>query len=369
MKVPFNNLASHPGLTESRILDVLSSVVHNQCYLFGPQVRRFEATFADYSGYEHAVSTANGTDSLELALRALGVGAGDRVLAVANAGGYATIATRAIGANTFFCDVEPDTGLISLAELESALQLRPSALVITHLYGRMVNMQQVFALADEFHVPVIEDFAQSHGARLTKQPVGNPTNRADRMHLACFSFYPTKNLAALGDAGAVVTHQPDLARKVRALAQYGWNEKYQVEFDTGRNSRMDEIQAAVLNERLTFLDSNNSIRRKIAKRYRNGIQNLRIKCDNESGGHDVEHLFIIQSSERDLLIQHLTKCQIETSIHYPIPDHQQQAWRQDFSSVSLPVTEKRAAEIVSLPCHPGLKEHEVDYVIHCCNQF
>ncbi|MEM7053925.1 MAG: DegT/DnrJ/EryC1/StrS family aminotransferase [Pseudomonadota bacterium] len=369
MKVAFNNLASHPGLTKRQILDIFSNVVRDQNSLFGPQVRRFEATFADYSGYKHVISTANGTDSLELALRAVGVGTGDQVLTVANAGGYATIATRAIGANTFFCDVEPDNGLIALSKLKSALQDRPSALVITHLYGRMVNMQQVFALTDECRIPVIEDFAQSHGARLAGKPVGDYPNIASCMHLACFSFYPTKNLAALGDAGAVATNQPDLAKKIRALAQYGWNEKYQVEFDTGRNSRMDEIQAGILNARLEFLDSNNKIRREIAKKYRNGIQNHKIKCDSESGGYDVEHLFILQSSQRNRLIQHLTECQIETSIHYPIPDHQQRAWRQDFRKVNLPVTEKRAAEILSIPCHPGLKEHEVDYVIRCCNQF
>ena len=330
-------------------------------FVLGRAVREFEAAFAAYCGVAHAVGVGNGTDALEIALRALDVAAGDRVLTVANAGGYANAAIRATGATPCYVDVDEATLQMSVDTFAKALALKPRAIILTHLFGKLVNFDALLPLAASANIPIIEDCAQAHGARRDAKRAGAFGA------IGCFSFYPTKNLGALGDGGAVVTRDAALAEKIRALRQYGWQHKYHVNLAGGRNSRLDEIQAAVLLARLPSLDMENAKRRGIAAAYAREISHPDIHVPDRSGEHDVVHLMVVRCKQRDVLAAHLERQGIASDIHYPVPDHRQAAYFD--SCISLPVTERLAAEILTIPCHPAMRDDEIESVIHACNHF
>jgi dTDP-3-amino-2,3,6-trideoxy-4-keto-D-glucose/dTDP-3-amino-3,4,6-trideoxy-alpha-D-glucose/dTDP-2,6-dideoxy-D-kanosamine transaminase len=334
-------------------------------FVLGEEVAAFEREFGDHCGVAHAIGTANGTDALEISLRALGIGAGDRVLTVANAGMYASTAIRACGAEPVYADVEErDMNLAPDAVARAlSLPLKPQAIVLTHLYGRMASVGEIADLAKRAAVPLIEDCAQTHGARMDRRHAGSFGT------LGCFSFYPTKNLGALGDGGAIVAADDALAAKIRAICQYGWGAKYRVDCAGGRNSRLDELQAAFLRARLPGLGKENARRCAIAARYGMEIANPRIGVPARGGESDCVHLFVVRSARRDALAAHLAQNGVGSDIHYPIPDHRQPAFRADCETVRLPVTERMAAEILTLPCHPGLSDREVAQVISACNSF
>ena len=359
-RVPLNDVRRHTRAMVDQLTLELERVLSRGWYILGPENDIFEQAFAAYCGVTHAISVANGTDALELALRALGVQPGQAVATVGNAGFYATTALLAIGAVPIFVDVDPETQLMSLDALRCAVdRASPQCVVVTHLYGRLADVEKIAEVCGARGIPVIEDCAQAHGAKR-----GN--RRAGSFGAAgCFSFYPTKNLGALGDGGAVVTHDLNTANCVRSLRQYGWEDKYRVTRRQGRNSRLDEIQAAVLHAKLPYLDDWNSRRREIARRYTREISHPGVKCPTGFGDDHVAHLYVIRCENRDGLRGHLESEGIATEIHYPIPDHHQPAF--DFNSSGLPVTERLADEVLTLPCFPEMTEDEIIRVIRAIN--
>ena len=300
-----NDIRRQNQAIADEIETAVKRVIDAGWYILGPEVSRFEAEFASYCGSKECVTTANGTDALELALRALGIGAGDHVGTVANAGGYATTAILRAGAVPVFLDVDEVTWTISPQELSKAKNLR--AAIVTHLYGKMADMPALLASG----VALIEDCAQSHGARLQGRAAGTWGVAG------CFSFYPTKNLGALGDGGAVITNDENLSDQMRALRQYGWKTKYISEVPGGRNSRMDAIQAAILRVKLPYLDQWNQRRREIAARY--DVAFGKRPCLGEDY---VAHLYVLRSRRphRDRLRELLAAKGIATDVHYPVPD-------------------------------------------------
>ncbi len=356
MTVPFLDLKRRSFGEDSAIRAVLDS----GRFIGGRAVHSFESSFADYLGTPFCVAVANGTDALELALRAAGVQSGDEVATVANAGMYATTAIRSIGAVPLYVDIDPDTFLISLRALEAAADRATRALVVTHLYGRMAPMPEIMSLANRRGMIVVEDCAQAHGARLSGRHSGTWGVAG------AFSFYPTKNLGAFGDAGAVVTSHKDIADRVRALREYGWDKRFYSSIPGGRNSRMDEIQAAVLGAKLPLLDDMNGKRREIAKRYAIGISSMmNVNISVITDDSFVAHQAVITCERRDDLAFWLAGRGIETGIHYPVPDHLQRSQNGlVFRNGSLEATEVSARRVLSLPCFPELRDNEVDYVIN-----
>ena len=341
----------------------LQRVVDSGWYVLGPQVRDFEAAFARHVGVGHAVGVANGTDALTLALRALGVGPGQRVVTVANAGGYASTAIRQLGAEP--CYVEVERQRLTLAPESLAELLRstpPAAVVVTHLYGQMADIGPIAELCRQAGVPLVEDCAQAHGARRDGRRAGAWGA------IGCFSFYPTKNLGALGDGGAVATDDARLAERLRALRQYGWGRKYEVTLPGGVNSRLDELQAAVLLAKLPRLDAANEERRAIARRYATAFAELPLVCPPPPDEDDVVHLYVVRTPRRAALQAHLSAQGIGCDVHYPVPDHRQPAWAAS-AVPALPITEAACAEVLSLPCYPGLTSAQAGQVIDAVRGF
>ena len=354
MKVPLNDLSRQPAAMAAEVAAAVRAVLDSGWYILGPQVDAFESEFAAYCGAAHCIGVGNGTDALELALRALEIGPGDQVATVANAGGYATAAIRAVGAEPLYVDVEDASMNMDPAALAAARTARTRAVIATHLYGRMAAMPALIEAAAG--IPVIEDCAQAHGARLGGRTAG--TWGA----LGCFSFYPTKNLGAAGDGGAVVTGDAALAARVRTLRQYGWTSRYRAASSGGRNSRLDELQAAVLRVKLSYLEQGNARRRGIASQYNRSLGDTGLQLPGV-GQDYVAHLYVARSSARDSLREALRTAGIGSDIHYPVPDHRQEsAAGHSWAQTALPVTVRCCREIVTLPCFPELRDDEIRYV-------
>ncbi|AXK70897.1 DegT/DnrJ/EryC1/StrS family aminotransferase [Lysobacter sp. TY2-98] len=363
--IPVNSLARHIAPLQQQLSAAAARVVASGHYVLGPHVVEFERAFARYCGARECIGVANGTDALELGLRALGVEPGDGVAVAANAAMYGTTATQACGAQPVFVDVDATTGTLDPADLERVLadDDRIRVVIATHLYGRLADMAAIKRIAEARGVRVMEDCAQAHGAVRDGERAGAIGDAAS------FSFYPTKNLGALGDGGAVTTNDPAVADRVRRLRQYGWEGKYNNVDRGGRNSRLDEIQAAMLAELLPRLDEWNVRRRAIANRYSEGIKNPTIAVPPVAGDDYVAHLYVVQTETRDALRDHLAAAGIQSDVHYPTPDHRQPCHDGAFAEVRLPVTEHMARSVLTLPCFPELEDAEVDRVIESCNQF
>lgn len=360
--VPLNDLGRQTGEVACRVSGAIERVVKQGRYTLGAENAAFEADFAAFCSVSCGIAVGNGTDAIELALRGLGITAGDIVATVANAGFYTTTALLTIGAIPLFVDVEPETHVMSRRTLARVLERHPvKCVVVTHLFGRLAEMQPIIDLCQPHGIPVIEDCAQAHGAARQGRRAGSFGR------LGCFSFYPTKNLGALGDGGAIVTSDSELAERIRLLRQYGWEEKYQVTLAGGRNSRLDEIQAAVLRAKLPYLDDWNYARRAIARHYSSEISNHRVVCPQivESDEY-VAHLYVVLCKERDDLRQHLFAAGVATDIHYPIPDHRQ-AVITNGHACDLSVTERQAKEVLTLPCFPEMTNDEITQVIQAVN--
>jgi len=360
MRVPLNDLRRGRERYAAGLRAQFEHVLAQGSYILGEQVSAFESEFAAFCGVAHCVGVASGSDALELALRALGVGAGDDVLTVANAGMYGTIAIRAVGAHPQYVDVDDDTLTLSPPHLAAALTPRTRAVVVTHLYGRLASIVDIVAFAREHGIAAIEDCAQAHGARLGAARAGGFGT------IGCFSFYPTKNLGALGDAGAITTGDAALAQRLRALRQYGWEQKYRVTVHGGRNSRLDELQAAMLRVRLPHLDDENAARRRILRAYAERIDHRSIRAPAAPGDDCVAHLAVVRSPQRDSLRRHLEAAGVGTDVHYPIADHRQPVARATVTP-PLPVSERACAQVLSLPCFAAMTADEVDHVIGACN--
>jgi dTDP-4-amino-4,6-dideoxygalactose transaminase len=339
----------------------LDDVLNSGTFVLGLECTRFETAFAAWCGARHALGVGNG--AIEIVLRALGIGPSDAVATVANAGAYATTAIVACGATPVFVDVDEVTCNIDVAALGATIAKGVRAVVLTHLYGRLAAPDAVAKLCADEGVYLIEDCAQAHGARLRDR-------RAGTFGVAgCFSFYPTKNLGALGDGGAIITNDSGVADKVRRLRQYGWQAKYRSIDAGGRNSRLDEMQAAVLSTKLPYVDAQNARRREIARRYTERISNPAIDVPLRAGESDVVHLFVVRSRDRDALAVHLRHEGIHTDVHYPVPDHRQPVFGARFATTKVPVTERLAGEVLTLPCHPAMTDDEVSHVIAACTAF
>lgn len=360
-RVPLNDLVRQNTLVHDELVASTRRVIERGWYVLGSECASFETAFADYCGVAHAIGVANGTDALELALRAVGVGKDDAVVTVANAGFYTSTAIHAIGAKPVYVDVVAETHSMCIESLEQALaQQAVRAVIVTHLYGRLAGIEGIESICRPRGIPVIEDCAQAHGAARDGRKAGSFGA------VGCFSFYPTKNLGALGDGGAIITSDPAIAGRVRELRQYGWDKKYQVARAGGRNSRLDEIQAAVLLAKLPHLDRWNEERRKIARLYSTEIKNPRVRCPADFDGSNVAHLFVVCCDDRDGLRKHLDSLGIGSDVHYPVPDHRQPAYSAS-QTHGLAVTEDLSTQILTIPCFNGMEQDEISRVVAAMN--
>ena len=365
--IPVNSMTRHT----KPLIDTLShramEIIASGHYVLGPNVQAFENEFATYCGASSAIGVGNGTEALELGLRGLGVTNGDTVAVVANAAMYGTMAVLACGATPMFVDVNTETATMSpvaLKKLMADTSIKPKAIIVTHLYGRLADMPALMAIADSHKVLVLEDCAQAHGA------MDQDGRRAGNFgKAACFSFYPTKNLGALGDGGAVVTSDVQIERRVRQLRQYGWRSKYNNELAGGRNSRLDEIQAAFLRIMLGHLDDWNQRRREIANRYSLEIRHPDIRTPAMARHEYVAHLYVIRTSRRAELQAYLRSRGVESDVHYPIADHNQLMFDGRYKDILLPATDQLCNEVLTLPCFPELTDAEVARVIDACNRW
>jgi dTDP-4-amino-4,6-dideoxygalactose transaminase len=363
--IPVNALDRHIAPLSKQMELVAAKVITSGYYVLGPNVKAFESEFAAWCGVAECVSVANGTEALELGLRSLGVTAGKSVAVVANAAMYGTTATLACGAEPVFVDIDPITFAMDPKALEAVLATRHiDTVIVTHLYGKLADMPAFKGLSEKYGFTIFEDCAQAHGARDEQGRKAGSFGTA-----ASFSFYPTKNLGALGDGGAVVTNDPRIAEKVRQLRQYGWTAKYCNVLPGGRNSRLDEIQAAFLRVMLPMLDGWNARRRNVANRYSKEIRNKKITVPPVGGDNIVAHLYVIRTTDRPSLQRHLAEAQIGSEVHYPVPDYRQPLFDERFAHVKLPITEACSDTVLTLPCFPELTDEEVARVIEACNKW
>ena len=355
--VPFGDLKRQYESIKAELDEAAARVLASGWYILGPEVRTFEAEFAAFCGIDHAIGVGNGTEALYLALIALGVGAGDEVISVANAADYEPLTILQAGARPVFVDVDERTYTLEPELLEAAITPRTKAIMPVHLYGRMADMAAIMAVAARHGLPVIEDCAQAHGAQLRGRVAGSIGV------CGCFSFYPSKNLGALGDGGMITTADAELAAKLRRLRVYGWEKRYHTVDSGGINSRLDEIQAALLRVKLRHLADWNTARRRIAQRYNQLLADTSLLLpDLPADESHVFHLYVVQTPQRDRLQAALQQRGVETAIHYPLPAHLQPVYQGLAEPGSLPVTERLAGTVLSLPIYPELTDAEVDAV-------
>jgi dTDP-3-amino-2,3,6-trideoxy-4-keto-D-glucose/dTDP-3-amino-3,4,6-trideoxy-alpha-D-glucose/dTDP-2,6-dideoxy-D-kanosamine transaminase len=360
-----NNLSKHIKNHEKIIKNALNRVLDSGWLVLGPEVSEFERSFSEYIGTSYCVSVANGTDAIELALRSFNLKSGDQVATIANAGMYSTTAILAVDAKPYFMDVDIGTKLVTLVDVEKAIAAGAKAVILTHLYGLAIPESEAISdLCNKRGVFVLEDCAQAHGAKINGKKVGSFGD------IASFSFYPTKNLGAIGDGGAIVTNSECLAIAVRALRQYGWESKYNTVFKGGCNSRLDELQAAVLREFLPWLDRWNARRREIATLYSNKIVHPEISLPPRISGEDyVGHLYVVTSIYRDSLSMYLRAVHIGTDIHYPTPDHRQKVFKGKYATLNLHNTERLSNEVLTLPCYPEMEDSDVEMIAEAVNKW
>lgn len=364
--VPFLSLKDVNDSFEPELSETVLRVVHSGWYLLGSEVKTFEANFADYCGVKHCVGVANGLDALTIIMRAykeMGVlHDGDEVIVPANT--YIA-SILAINANDLVpVSVEPrlDSYLIDPSQIESAITNKTKAIMPVHLYGQLCDMEVIQKIADKYNQLIIEDSAQAHGAERNGKKAGAFGNASG------FSFYPGKNLGALGDAGAITTNDDELAETARQIANYGSTKKYVNKYK-GVNSRMDEIQAAVLSLKLKRLDVDNNRRRAIASEYHKRIVNPNIVLPQGTDDlSHVVHVFIIRSLHRDDLASYLEKNGVQTLIHYPIPPHRQSAYKE-WNERSYPISEQIHREVLSLPMSQTMTDDDIDAVVTAVNAF
>jgi len=354
---------------KSEIDEAIRQTLDSGRYILGGQVSEFEREFAAYIGAKRCVGVANGTDALHLALSAAGVGAGDLVITVAHTAVATVAAVEMAGASPLLVDIDPATFTISPEAVEDAIRNfrdrphihrigRIRAVLPVHLYGRPADMRAICDIARRYDLKVVEDCAQAHGATIHRFKVGVFGDAA------AFSFYPTKNLGALGDGGAVVTNDPEVAERVGLLREYGWRERY-VSDQPGFNSRLDELQAAILRVKLKYLDVENARRREIARIYDDRLASTSLRLpERPVGVESVYHQYVARCDERDGLREHLRERGVGTLVHYPVPVHLQPAYRNrvPVHRGALPATEQAARQVLSLPMDAQLSDAQVERV-------
>ena len=363
LKVPFLDLAAMTKEVRGTIDQGWARLLENSRFIGGDAVEEFERAWAAYGKTAHAIGVANGTDALQLTLVALGIGPGDEVIVPSNTFVATAEAVVLAGATPVFADVSPRTLQMTADDVEAAITKRTRAVIVVHLYGQMTDMDALSQATDRAGILLIEDAAQAHGATWCGRRAGS-IGRA-----GCFSFYPGKNLGAFGDAGAVVTSDTDLAKRIRSLRDHGRvaGSHYRHEF-VGTNSRLDALQAVVLTAKLARLDAWNEARREIAQQYRAEFAVGPVRMVEETpGSRGVYHLAVARVPDRERVQQQLTEMGIQTGIHYPIPCHQQAPYLR-FATRPLPVTEAAAPELMSLPMYPHLRVDQVARVCDAVNE-
>lgn len=358
MKVPFLDLGATYRELKDEIDAAVARVLDSGWYILGEEVESFESEFASYCGAKNAIGVANGLDALVLALRAVGVGAGDEVIVPSNTFIASWLAISAVGAVPVPVEPDPHTFNMGEAGLENALSARTKAIMPVHLYGQPADLDPIVKFARANGLAVVEDAAQAHGAEYKQKRIGGHGD------IACWSFYPGKNLGAFGDGGAVTTNDNDLAERVRLLRNYGSQEKY-LHVEKGVNSRLDTMQAAILRVKLRHLDEWNNRRRKIAKTYLEALSKSDLRLPMvPQWANPVWHLFVVQSDERDALQQRLSSAGIATLIHYPVPPHEQKAYADmGMRPGQFPIAESMAKSALSLPIGPHLSAEAAEAVV------
>lgn len=340
---------SYQDEIEAAVLKVLRS----NRYILGEEVEALESEFANYIGVHAAIGVANGTDALEISIRALDIGPGDEVITVSHTAVATVAAIEAAGAIPVLVDVDPIYYTLNPEQLKEVLSPKTKAVIAVHLYGQAADLDAISQFCAENKLFLIEDVSQAHGAKWKGKRLGSIG------HIACFSCYPTKNLGAIGDAGLIATNDAKLGAKVRMLREYGWQDRYISDL-VGRNSRLDELQAAILRIKLRHLDADNGKRQHIASQYSKMLagQSLQLPATRENAEH-VFHLYVIRTANRHELIEHLKVCDIQAGIHYPMPVHIQPAYKTRIrTAVNMRVTERLSEDVLSLPIYPELKyEH------------
>lgn len=368
MQIPYIYLKRETNFIHKELLQGVEQVIDSGWFLNGNELQNFETEFSNYCGTKACVGTGNGLDALKIILLAYkqmhGWNDGDEVIVPAHTFIASALSIVQAGLKPVFCDVRQEDYLLNAQKLSAKITPKTKAVVAVHLYGKLCDMPAIKQIASQYNLKIIEDAAQAHGATdIQGLKAGNIGDAA------AFSFYPTKNLGALGDAGAIVTNDLALANLCRKIANYGQTIKYQHDY-VGVNSRMDEIQAAILRAKLSHLDENNSLRAKIAHRYLNNIQNpcIHLPYQGKVVSNTVWHIFPIFCTHRDQLQNYLRSRGIDTLIHYPIPPHLQKAFIE-YNTQSFPMAEKICKEELSIPLYPSLSNEEIEYIIQTINQF
>ena len=363
--IPFADFKAQYAAIRTEIRQAIDGVLESGWYILGEQGRAFEEEFAAYLGSAHAMGVGSGTDAIQLALMALGIGPGDEVIIPANTCMPTICGIMAAGARPVAADVSEATLTLDPASVETKLTSATKALVPVHLYGHPCDMDALNALAQSGGLVVVEDCAQAHGAMYKRKKCGMLA------HAAAFSFYPTKNLGAYGDGGAVVTSDPDTAERVRSMRNYGEDRRYHHN-RPGINSRLDELQAAILRVKLRYVDTWNTRRKELAAKYLNALADAEVTLPFVAPWATPSwHLFAVRSKHRDALQGHLKEKGIQTLIHYPIPVHLQEACREimQANAGDLPIAEAACRQVLSLPLYPELPGESVERVINAVLEF
>lgn len=364
MKIPFVSFEPMNQEIDEKVTDALARVWHSNWYIRGNEVTDFEEKFARYCGTRYCIGCGNGLDAIYLILKAYDIGPGDEVIVPSNTFIATALAVTYTGAVPVFVEPDIESYTIDINRIEEKITDRTKAIIAVHLYGQTADMDKVNTIARRHHLWVIEDAAQAHGAEYKGIKAGNLGDAA------AFSFYPGKNLGAIGDAGAVVTNDASIADKIRALGNYGSDYKYHHIY-AGTNSRLDEVQAAVLSEKLLYLDKWNECRDEIARRYLVQIKNPKIiKPAKMADNKHVWHVFAVRTKERDNFEKYLNENGIGTTIHYPIPIHLQGAYENlKMQQGSLPIAEEISATEISLPMYYGMRDEEIEYITEIINRY
>lgn len=360
--VDFLNLQEINSRFRNEILSSIERVIDSGWYISGEENKKFCEKFSRYCGVNHTIGVANGMNALELIIKAYGFGNNDEIIVPANTYIASILAISENNCTPVLIEPDINTYNINPNLIEEKITERTKAIMVVHLYGQAVQMQKIWELAKKYDLKVIEDAAQAHGACYNGKLVGNLGDAAG------FSFYPGKNLGCLGDGGAVTTNDENLFDKISALRNYGSFIKYHNLYK-GVNSRLDEIQAAILSVRLKYLDQDNARRREISKYYRDNIRNENITLPSayDESAH-VWHVFVVRTDNRDNFQRYLTENGIQTVIHYPVPPHKQPAYRE-WNRLSFPITEKIHRDVISLPMSPAMTDSEVEEVVEVVNRY
>ena len=364
-KVKMNDFLAEDIPLRQEMLAAVTAVFDSGRYILGKEVEAFEREWANLCGAEFCVGVGNGMDAIEIALRALDIGPKDEVVTTPVTAFATVLAIMRAGAVPVLADIDPETAMLDRESVLRCLNSKTKAIMTVHLYGQIGPMKELASIAKEHNIHLLEDCAQAHGARSSGQYAGSFGT------VGTWSFYPTKNLGAVGDAGAVTTSSRELADKIRVLRHYGQTEPHRHEI-LGMNSRLDELQAAILRTRLPYLQRWTIRRREVAKRYREGITHPQVRLLSaplEASRH-VYHLFVITCPTRTALQSHLRAKRVESLIHYPFPIHKQGPCRLlPHDPLGLKAAERHTEECLSLPCHPGLTDEDVETVIQAVNSF